>query len=251
MEDGMGELRERISASMTGGAEMRGVLLKSLGLSLVCTLVTAPYFHRLLFLAPVQGGLPLGLGLQGYLYLQLFMLFIICLLSAVVGFSFSRKLGLPGFGDLGRFKDSISFLLACGVLMTALSYLLFDRYFYEVSKASYPKDTLYLLSYPLKAAFTDEVILRLCFVTLGVGIFRNKSVGVILVSVVAAIFTIKYFQFMGVGFFFNYLCITQLVLSFAANLVLGYLFVTRGLLHSMGLNFLFGLKYAFVAGTVG
>ena len=251
MGEEMGELRERISAAMTGGADMRWVLLKSFALSLLCTLFTAPYFHHLLLLPPVQRALAVGLVHHRYLYMQLFLLFIICLLSAIVGFSFSRKLELPGLGDIARLKDSISFLLLLGAAMTALSYFLFDRYFYEISGASYPKDALYLFSYPLKAAFTDEVILRLCFVTLGVGIFRNKAVGVVLVSVVASIFTIKYFQFMGVGFSFNYLCITQLLLSFSANLILGYLFVTKGLLYSMALHFLFGMKYAFLSWAMG
>ena len=81
--------------------------------------------------------------------------------------------------------------------------------------------------------------------------FRNKVAGVVIVSGAASVFTIKYFQFMGLGFQFNYLCITQILLSFGANLLLGYLFVTRGLLYSMALNFLFGMKYLIVSWSLG
>lgn len=223
---------------------MRGVLLKAFPLALLCTLFTAPYFHHLLFLSPVKSALTLKFELKGFLGLQLFLLFIICLLSSMVGFSFSKKLALPGIGDWQHFKGTASYLLLLGVVITILSYHVFDRYFYQISRASYPTDALYLMTYPLKAAFTDEVILRLCFVTLAVGMFRNKVAGVVLVSGVASIFTIKYFQFMGLDFQFNYLCITQILLSFGSNLLLGYLFVTRGLLYSMALHFLLGMKYA-------
>ena len=230
---------------------MRGVMLKALSLSILCTLFTTPYFHYLLFLSPVQSTLALKLNLKGFLITQLFLLFIICLLSSIVGLSFSRKLELPGIGDWQHFKKSIPYLFLLGAVMTILSYYAFDRYFFQISQASYPKDPIYLLTYPLKAAFTDEVILRLCFVTLAVGMFRNKIAGVVLVSVVASIFTIKYFQFMGIGFQLDYLGITQIMFSFWANIILGYLFVTRGLLYSMALNFLLGMKYIIVSWSLG
>ena len=44
----------------------------------------------------------------------------------------------------------------------------------------------------------------------------------------------------------NYLIATPLLLSFLGNLILGYLFVSRGLLYAMALNFLFSMKYAVV-----
>ena len=115
---------------------------------------------------------------------------------------------------------------------------------------SYPKNPLYLVSFPFKSAFTEEVILRFALVTIGVGIFRSRVAGVILGSAAATFFTLKYFQFMGIGFHSNYLIITQLSLSFGANLILGYLFVSRGLLYAMALNFLLGMKYAIVSWTL-
>jgi len=243
----MGELRYRFSKSMTRGADMWKVLVKSSALAICSTVFAIPYFHHLIFLAPITTPLPLSLGLRGFLFMELFLLFILCLLSAVVGFSFSERRELPGFGDKTRFIRSIPLLLLLGAVMTALSYFLFDRFFFMLSLASYPKNLLYLVSFPLKAAFTEEVVLRFCLVTIMVGIFRSKMAGVVLASAVAAIFTLKYFQFVGISLHLNYIIVTQLLLSFSANLILGYLFVSRGLLYSMALNFLFGMKYAVIS----
>jgi hypothetical protein len=135
--------------------------------------------------------------------------------------------------------------------MMALSYFLFDRYFFEISPLSYPKEVLYLISLPFKGAFSEEIILRLCLVTLSVGLLKSKGAGVVLVSTLASLFTIKYFHFFGIEFGFNYLFITQVLLSFSANLFLGYIFVTRGLLYSMALKFLFGIKYVIVSWAMG
>ena len=243
----MGELRHRISRSLTRGADMRGVLLKSLALAICSTVFAVPYFHHLIFLSPVTAPLLLSLGLRGFLFIELFMLFILCLLCAMVGFSFSERRGLPGFGDTTRFVRSVPLLLLLGAVMTAISYLFFDRFFIELSPASYPKNPLYLLSFSLKAAFTEEVILRFALVTIMIGLFRSKMVGVILSSVVATLFALKYFQFVGIRISFDYLIVVHLVLSFTANLILSYLFVSRGLLYAMALNFLFSIKYAVVS----
>jgi hypothetical protein len=241
------EIWQRVFVAVTRGADMRGVLTRSVVLSICCTLFTLPYFHYLIFVARGEGTLPSVVNPWGLLFTQLFLLFLLCLLSAMVGFSFSKRLGLPGLGHLKKVKEDISILLALGALVTLLSYFLFDRFFYRISPLSYPKEGLYLLFLPFKGALTEETILRLCLVTLCIGILKRKGAGILLASVVASLFSIKYFHFMGIGWGFNYLFITQLLLSFAAHLLLGYLFVTRGLFYAMALKFLFGIKYGLVS----
>jgi hypothetical protein len=236
---------------MTRGADMRRVMVKSSALAILATLFTLPYFHYLIFSVPDEGRFLKGINPWDLLLTQLFLLFIVCFLSATVGFSFSKRFALPGFGDPRRFIPSIPFLLMVGGGMIGASYLLFDRYFLEVSPVSYPKDALYLISLPLKGAFTDEIILRLCLVTLGVGLLKRRGAGVILVSALAPLFSMKYFHFIGMESGLNYLFITHFLLSFLANLLLGYLFVAHGLLYSMALRFLFGMKYLAVAWIVG
>lgn len=232
---------------MTQGADTREVLVKSSVMAVAATLLTLPYFHYLIFVVLEASGFPQDLNPWGFLFAQLFLLFIVCLLSAVVGFSFSKRLKLPGFGDPRFVIRSIPLFLILGAIVIALSYFLFDRHFLKISPMSYPKDVLYLISFAFKEVFPEEIILRLCLVTLSVGLLKSKGAGVGLVSVLAPIFSVKYFHFMGIEVGLDYLFITQYLLSFSANLLLGYLFVTHGLLYSMALKFVFGMKYMLVA----
>jgi hypothetical protein len=241
------EIWQRVLDTVTRGADMRAVMIRSFVLSVCCTLFALPYFHYLIFFARGREVLPHTGHPWNLLLTQLFLLFFLCLLSSMVGFSFSKRLGLPGLGDPSALKEDLPVLLTLGALMMCLSYFLFDRYFYEVSPLSYPQGTLYLLFLPFKGAFTEETILRLCLVTLCIGIVKRKGAGILLASFVASFFSIKYFHFMGIEWGFNYLFTVQVLLSFAAHLLLGYLFVTRGFLYAMTLKFLFGIKYGLVS----
>ncbi len=247
----MNGILHRSFASMTEGADTRRVLVKSSVMAFLSTIFIIPYFHYLIFVMGEGGGLSLPGTRWGFLFTQLFLVFILCFLSAVIGFSFSTRFDLPRDISLGEIVRKIPLLLLLGGVMITVSYLLFDRYFYEVSPISYPKDLIYLITFPLKGAFADEVILRLCLVTICVGLLKNRGAAVVVVSAISSLFTIKYFNFVGIEFGLNYLCITQLVLSFAANLVLGYFFVTRGLVYSMILKFLFGMKYILLVLVMG
>ena len=72
------------------------------------------------------------------------------------------------------FVNSIPMLLFFGVTMAFLSYILFDRFFVDISPNSYPKGVLYLISFPFKNAFADEIILRLCFLTICIGLLKKR-----------------------------------------------------------------------------
>jgi len=225
---------------------MRDVLVKSLALAVFSTIFAAPYFHYLISEVSLGGRFPEGFHFSAFLLTQLFILFVLCLLSAMVGLSFFRRYELPGFGQRRRFIRALPFLFLLGAAMTVLSYFLFDRFFFKISPVSYPKDVVYLVSFTFKGALTDEVILRLCFVTICVGILQHKGAGVVLASVIASMFTIKYYNFIGISPAISYLFVTQLLLSFTVNLFLGHLFVTRGLLYAMAFKFFYALKYVVV-----
>lgn len=127
----MGNIRDRLSISMSRGADFRGVLLKSLGLAILCTLFTVPYFHHLLSVSfKAQDRFLMSSDFYVVLITELFLLFITCFLSAIVGFSFCHKYQLPGFGDLRRFTETIPLLLVLGAVMGGLTYLIFDRHFF-------------------------------------------------------------------------------------------------------------------------
>lgn len=232
---------------MIRGTDMHGVLAKSLVLAISSTLCTLPYFHYLIFEISLKQRLSESFNPLNLLLTQLLILFILTLLSAMIGFSFANRYELPVLGDPRGLMASLPLVSGGGALMIIFSYFLFDRYFLKISPVSYPMDPIFLLSYPFKRAFTDEVILRFCLVTIAVGLLKSKTAGIILVSVFASIVSIKYFLFMGIAVRLNYIFITQFLLGFSANLFLGYLFVTRGLLYSMCLGFLFGMKYLIIS----
>lgn len=245
------EIWRRALVNLTAGADTRDVVYKSLGLSLAAILFTSPYFYYLLAVIPNESEIPLDQNLWTFLIIELVMLFIILFLCSVIGLSFSERYALPGLGDFKKFLKSIPILFVVGAIMIALSFIFFDRFYFQISPQSYPAEFKYLFTLPFKSALTDEIILRLGLTTIAVGLLRSKGAGVVLVAALTSYFIIKYNHFIGIDIEFDYLFISQLAISFIANLLLGYLFVNYGLLYTMGLKFIFGLKYIVVILLLG
>ncbi|MGE0085993.1 MAG: hypothetical protein AB7S75_16415 [Desulfococcaceae bacterium] len=222
------------------------ILNKSLVLAFFSVFFTIPWFHYLIFLAPEKALLPMIPNPGSVLAAELFLLFLICFLSSMTGFIFSKKAGLPGFGSQEDWFRSLPLLLLLGLVMIVFSWLLFDRHFIKISPVSYPDHPVYLLFFPLKGAVTDEVIMRFCLLTICVGILRRRIAGIFIVSVFASLLTLKYFRFIGISPGFNYFFLMQMLLSFVSNFLLGYVYVTRGLLQSMTLKLIFGAKYVLI-----
>lgn len=244
---GQFDLFRRALVRMTRSCDLRAVLLKAVAAASAAVLVTIPYFRYLtanVIQSQNSGG---QFQYDSLLYSQLFLLFIACLLSALVGFSFSQRLGLPGLGDWSGLVGSFWNLLALGILITIASYFLADRYIIKIAPQVYPKNLLYLLAMPFKRAFIDEIILRLGLVTISVMLFKSKPFGVIAVSVLFPFLSVKHFEFVGASAGFNYLFVVSLLLSFAIHLIAGYLFVVRGLLYAMLFNFILGFKFMIIA----
>ncbi len=241
----MNDVWKKVTASMTGNADMGRVLTGSIVLSALGVISIVPYFYYLVFVVP-SAGPRVGHDPLTFLALELVLLSVLLFLSSLIGFSFSRRFELPGFGEVKGLLKALPILVVAGLLLVAASYLIFDRFFVAISPISFPKGIVYLISLPFKGALADETILRLGLVTIGVGLTKNKGAGVVLMSAVASLFTVKYFEFIGIPFGLNYLFITHLLLSFIGNIILGWLFVTRGLAWAMTLKFIIGLKYLFI-----
>jgi hypothetical protein len=243
----MNNLWHRVFSALTKGVDFHRVIINAFVFASVATLLTIPYFHYLITTVArgdLSGTIP---GHHHFLPLQLFLLFVICLLSAVVGFTFGKRYALPGFGASRRYIHDLPLLLAAGAALMIISCVFFDRYFYMLSPGSYPEGLLYLLVIPLKGAVAEELILRFGLVTIGVGICRNRYAGVILVAVFATLLSIRYFIFIGIDIAFSYIFIVQVILTFLVNCILGYLFVTRGLVYAMTVKLVYGVKYVLVA----
>jgi len=233
--------------NMAGGQRYRDVIIKSAGLAVPAAILAIPYFYFLLYDFPRQSGPDSLQNAQALLWGQTAMIFVICLLSGFAGSVFTRRLDLPGLGDIRRWKKEVPYLAAAGLALMLFIYLTFDRYFYAVSPGSYPDLSLYMVLLPLKGSFTEELILRYGLVTIAVGICRNRYGGAALVAGFATILSLEYFEFAGIPLAWNYVCIMQLILAFLANLILGAVFVTRGLLAAMTIKLMLEMRYAVAA----
>ena len=243
----MNNLWRRSFLSLTKGVDFHRVIINALFFAGLATLVTVPYFYYLMKTI-VRGDLAGTIsGRHHFLPLQLFLLFIVCLLSAVVGFTFGKRYELPGLGTLQGYKKDLPWLLIIGAVLMMASYLFFDRYFYLLSPGAYHEEYIYLIAIPFKGAVTEELILRFGLVTIGVGICRNRYAGVVLVAIFATLLSIRYFTFIGVDIAFSYIFVVSVIITFLVNCILGYLFVTRGLAYAMTVKLVYALKYVLVA----
>jgi len=241
----MNELWNRAFGSMTRETDIRAVVVKSTVLAILAAGSAAGYFHYLVFVVSA-GVAPAGRDPLGFMTVELVLLGLVLFLSALIGFSFSARLDLPGFGKIREFFTALPVLIVGGIVMVALSYVVFDRYYFTMAPISFPRETVYLIAIPFKAALADETILRLGLVTIGVGLTKNKGAGVVLMSAVSTLFTVKYLEFIGMPFALDSFYVVYLLLSFLGNIMFGWLFVTRGLLYSMTLKFVIGCKYLLI-----
>jgi len=221
-------------------------MIKSLAFAGLATAVATPYIYFLVNNAAGNHLLPASFQQFDFVMIQSLMLFVICLLSASIGFSFTKRYGLPGLGISRKYVDSLPLLFIGGFAMAIFSYLVFDRFFYSISPMSYPGDVFSVIAIPVKAAVTEELILRFGLLTIAVGICRNSYGGILLVSIFATILSLKYLNFIRADMAFSYIFIVQLLLTFAVNCILGYLCVTYGLVYAMTFRFVMGLKYLLI-----
>ena len=237
------EIREKLSVALTGNAESRSVFIWSLMIGSAATIASLPHFHYLLFGISGSEWASREAEAWKFLFGQTMLLFLVLLLSCMTGLAFSRRHGLPGLGDPSKLRKEFKGIASLGLVMAIVSLIAFDIWFFDISPSAYPANVFYALSLPFKGAFTEEVILRLCMVTLAVGIIKRKWVGIFIVSVLAPFLSLKYFRYMGLeGLPFGLLTV-QFLLSFASNMILGIVFVTRGLFSCMVLKFFLNLKY--------
>ena len=62
------------------------------------------------------------------------------------------------------------------------------------------------------------------------------------------ILSVKYFNFFGVAVGLNYLFLTQVLLAFTGNMILGFLYVRWGLVYAMTVKLILGFKYLALMG---
>jgi hypothetical protein len=99
---------------------------------------------------------------------QAFIVFSLAVLCSLVGFLYSDRLRLPGFG---HFNDLFIWLpggLAVGTFLTPFSYLLFDREMLRLTPGIYPNSWEWAVATVVGGAVAQEVIVRFGLLTIGV-----------------------------------------------------------------------------------
>jgi len=239
---GGSSILSRALERMTRGANPKRVIREASVLSIFAVVSAIPYIRYLLNMAVGRG--VLGTETASIVFItDLFLLGVLLFLCALVGLSFAPRYRLPGLGLTKQVVYDLPLVVFGGLALAALTFFFFDRYFYVVSPVSYPTSELMLIFLPLKGALTDEVILRLGMLTLAVGVLKQRDAAVMLVAALAAMMSLRYFQFLGIQLGFNYVIVAHLVISFVGNLALGYLYVHRGLMHAMIFKVIYGCRY--------
>jgi hypothetical protein len=235
-------LLTRTFEEMTRGAKPGRVVREASLLTIFALIAAFPYIRYLLDIAVGRG--MLGAETASVVFVtDLFLLGVLLFLCGLVGLSFAPRHRLPGLGLTKQVARDLPLVIFGGLALAVVTFFLFDRYFYDVSPVSYPTSILMLVCLPVKGAVTDEVILRLGMLTLAVGLLKQRDAGVMLVAGLAALMSLRYFQFLGIQMGFNYMVIVHLLISFVGNLALGYLYVRRGLMHAMIFKAVYGTRY--------
>lgn len=172
---------------------------------------------------------------------------VVILLSCLVGFAWSKRLGLGGVGRLRDLKKHWQLILLAGVVVGGLTYVLGDRNFLRTVPELYPKSLAFAVFIPFYATFVEEVFARFGVMTTLVKIFRNKWVANFLAAFIFAIGHANIFRMTGVFYHLNYLTVCSLLVNLLIGLFFGYIYWRRGLVTAMGIHFIANLRFLLMA----
>ncbi|HAV42628.1 TPA: hypothetical protein DCX15_01235 [bacterium] len=219
----------------------------ALSIGVVCTLVSLPciYYHcfvgsrkELLEIFPPR-------VLPGVMLLHVWQILIVSFMCAAFGLAWSKKYGLRGIGDPKEVKRNLWKFLLVGILVATTSYLLFDRTLSIKAPSLYPSNPLWILSISLKASFFNEIV-RFGMMALVARLTRNIHVANIVVSGFLVYIGIRSFRLVGLGFDWDHFSLLCVGYSFIFNLLMGYLYARFGIISTMLIQFLIGLRLLFL-----
>lgn len=99
---------------------------------------------------------------------QSIILFAIAILCSLVGFLYSERLHVPGFG---RLRDALFWApagLAAGLALTPVSYYLLDRRIIPLAPEIFPRPWPWALSWMWASSISQEVVARFGLLTIGI-----------------------------------------------------------------------------------
>jgi hypothetical protein len=99
---------------------------------------------------------------------QSIIVFALAFLCSLVGFLYSERLRLPGFGKAAHFLPWISVGLGVGILFTPVCYFLIDRNIYHLIPEAFPSLWAWAVANMVGGVIAQEVIARFGLLTIGI-----------------------------------------------------------------------------------
>ncbi|GEM_PF-2318650 len=226
--------------------DVAGRLRNGLLLGIVTALAAFPYlFHQSMgaWSAPIARDWGVG-GEAGTIFAFEFSLLLgVIFMCSIIGVFLSERYNLPGFGK-ARDAYQIAYRYGAPALLFGLvvGWLLHDRTFYQVVPAEtgidlYPRNVLWSVALLLNVSVMKEMVFRFGVLTLAAGLFRGRRpiLAVVLTAVFAASFSVRELLFVDYARLDAqvWYCV---IWSFISNIILGMVFVRKGLLSSMSLR---------------
>ncbi len=198
-----------------------------------CHYMAHHMLHRML-----PGEVGPGAAKVSMLY-QLIMIFGAAMISSMVGFFYSERLGLKGLEGIRLFRRNLLPYLALGMVMIPFSYMLTDRHLFVLIPEYYPSSFVQALGYPLGLALPTEVIFRFGLVTMLVYFWRwleftrHPWPASVIVAAFAMVKVFLDFKNMGLIQEFDSFVLRMLASTLLANLIFGEIYIRRGLLAAI------------------
>jgi hypothetical protein len=181
------------------------------------------------------------------------LLFAACLLCALVGFLYSPRLDLPGFGSWRRDRRFLILCFAAGLFLVPGSYFFLDHNFRARLPAYFPADLSWALAMTLGQTLAPEVIARFGQITIGVYLLRwlrfsgHPWPAVLAVAILGAAGSWISQTRLHLDPGLNSFTLSCLAFAFLSNLLFGEVYLRKGLLAALALRLGLELKYPLYA----
>jgi hypothetical protein len=210
----------------------------ALTISVLCTILTLPHLWYLCFVG-MRKTLK-GLEPQ-FFVVHLWCILVISFLCGAFGLAWSRGCGLGGIVNGERFRRNIPLILIFSFVVGAGSFLISDIHLSTRIPYLYPSSPIFSLMIPLKAAFFNEVI-RFGGMALVARLSKSIHLSNIIISIFFLYTGISSLRLVGIDYTLEDWMPWAIGWSLLVNLGMGYMYARIGILSTMVVQFVAGLR---------
>lgn len=207
------------------------------------------YYQYSRLAAPIFAKTPTLHWLQLVAMGNAIILFASALLSALVGFLYAERLGLPGFGHWQDLRVWLPIGVAAGLALTPVGYYGLDREFIKNVPELFPRSPAWALAWAFGSSISQEVVARFGLLTICLYLLRWRRFkghpwpAVAAVSAFALFSTIVFTTRLElVGRVDPWRFVLSLALTFLFQWLYGEIYVRRGFLAAVSFHFGLSVK---------